>query len=107
MDDLRLETQHRETKISFGSLSSSFCYAYFDCRTCYLRYIYVKPQNKGLGSMLLNQVENEMRKQGCKQIKLQALPDTVNFYTKNGYSSASWWEDWWDYRPNFLQKTLA
>ena len=50
-----------------------------------------KSKGKGVGSILLNEMESLLKEQGFSNIELQTLnsQDVLNFYEKNGYNTDS------------------
>lgn len=52
-----------------------------------IRYMAVEEnqQGKGIGSKLLNSLENRLKKKGAEYIILNARESAVNFYKKHGY----------------------
>ena len=50
-----------------------------------------KSKGKGVGSLLLSEMESLLKEQGFKNIELQTLnsQDVLNFYEKNGYNTDS------------------
>lgn len=57
----------------------------------YAQELFVNPayQRKGCGSMAINQLKDELRKEGVTKIKLHTLTEDVSFYEKNGFSLSS------------------
>jgi ribosomal protein S18 acetylase RimI-like enzyme len=52
-----------------------------------LRFMAVAPgqQGKGLGSMIIDYLENKAREKGAERMVLQARENAVSFYLRNGY----------------------
>jgi GNAT superfamily N-acetyltransferase len=53
-----------------------------------LRWIYLLPefQRGGVGSKILNELENVAWRSGLQAIRLHAAPAAVDFYSKRGYT---------------------
>ena len=62
-----------------------------NCNTFYVDELFVHPhyQRKGCGSMALNALPDELKKDCVKKIELHALSEDVSFYEKNGFSTSS------------------
>ena len=62
-----------------------------NCNNFYVDELFVHPhyQRKGCGSMALNALPDELKKDSVKKIELHALAEDVSFYEKNGFSMSS------------------
>ena len=77
-------------------------YAKYSINKCWLHYMTASPEKQGMGTKILDIVEDDMKCHGCAQISLLALPDSKGFYFKRGYYHSNW-----DYfSPNKLVKDL-
>ena len=58
------------------------------CSNFYVDEIFVHPnyQRKGCGSMALNALRDELKKDGICKIELHTLSEDVSFYEKNGFT---------------------
>ncbi|NLW65800.1 MAG: GNAT family N-acetyltransferase [Clostridiales bacterium] len=58
----------------------------------YVQEIFVNPayQRKGCGSMAMEQLRDELRKEGVTKIELHTLTEDISFYEKNGFSPSSY-----------------
>ena len=58
----------------------------------YVQEIFVNPayQRKGCGSMALDQLRDELRKDGVKRMELHTLSEDISFYEKNGFSPSTY-----------------
>jgi len=61
------------------------------CNNFYVDEMFIHPnyQRKGCGSMALNALPDELKKECITKIELHALAEDANFYEKNGFSKAS------------------
>ena len=50
-------------------------------------YVHPKNQRKGIGSILLKEIESRARKHGWVSLRFDANPRSVPFYEKHGYHS--------------------
>lgn len=53
-------------------------------------YVDPKYQRKGCGSMALNQLAEELKKENVIRIELHTLSEDISFYEKNGFSPSSY-----------------
>lgn len=62
------------------------------CSNFYVDEIFVHPnyQRKGCGSMALNALQDEMKKDCINKIELHTLTEDVSFYEKNGFIRSSY-----------------
>ena len=62
------------------------------CSNFYVDEIFVHPyyQRKGCGSMALNALHDELKKDCINKIELHALREDASFYEKNGFSKSSY-----------------
>lgn len=58
----------------------------------YVDELFVHPryQRKGCGSMAMDQLAMELKKEGISRIKLHTISDDISFYEKNGFSISSY-----------------
>lgn len=57
-----------------------------ECNVEYINTFSAKDRNKGYASLLLLELENEMRQKNIYKIKLRAMYNSVNFYKKRGFT---------------------
>ena len=62
------------------------------CSNFYVDEIFVHPnyQRKGCGSMALNALHDELKKDCINKIELHTLSEDVSFYEKNGFTKSSY-----------------
>lgn len=60
-----------------------------DPEAAYIHLVDIKPeyQKKSLGSMLVNKMEQELRKEDIKWVYVDATPTSVGFWNKMGYNT--------------------
>lgn len=58
----------------------------------YVQELFVNPayQRKGAGSMAIDQLKDELRKEGVRKIELHTLSEDISFYEKNGFKPSSY-----------------
>ncbi|MEG0778801.1 MAG: GNAT family N-acetyltransferase [Oscillospiraceae bacterium] len=58
----------------------------------YVDEIFVHPnyQRKGCGSMALDRLQDELKKDGINEIELHALAEDAAFYAKNGFTPSAY-----------------
>lgn len=63
-----------------------------ECSNFYVDDIFVHPnyQRKGCGSMALNALHGELKKDCFNKIELHALREDASFYEKNGFSKSNY-----------------
>jgi GNAT superfamily N-acetyltransferase len=79
-----------------GAAVYFFAYYTWVGKSLYLDDLYVKPEHRRrkVGSMLLAQVFDLARREGCKRLRLQVLDwnkDAISFYEKHGGSITGEW----------------
>lgn len=57
----------------------------------YVEELFVNPvyQRKGSGSMAIDQLKEELRKEGVYKIELHTLSEDISFYEKNGFKPST------------------
>ncbi len=61
------------------------------CNSFYVDDMFIHPhyQRKGCGSMALNALPDELKKDSVSKIELHALSEDVSFYEKNGFKKSA------------------
>lgn len=62
------------------------------CDVFYIQELFVNPayQRKGAGSMAIDQLKDELRKENIGRLELHTLSEDISFYEKNGFKPSTY-----------------
>lgn len=78
---ITLIAQHQGNGIAYASYKKENCYLYSLAVNEKFRY-------QGIGTQLFHEAMKDLSEHGCKEMKWEALPNSVSFYEKQGASLA-------------------
>src|SRR5665647_67502 len=103
MNDVRWETNDNNGfQYIYYSNGLGWGYCRYILKSGYIDFISVYPHGQGIGTIVLSEVENTLKKHGHRYAKLTPLSEVEGFYRKRGYYQ-SWWDIWW---PPMWRKQL-